>query len=191
MKKTSALFAALLLAGLLAPASQADTVCAACEYDTGAEGSYLGSFNPATHDSATYQHLSFSRGRFNDFWVFDVGPGDGRASVIVAALGSLTLFAAQLFQDAGSTCPSFACTSIGFGSLLDGDASLDGALTIFESLPAGRYVLHVTGVIAPPRENIYRGFLDLDPLSMREAGSLALFGLGLGALGFAIRRHQR
>jgi hypothetical protein len=187
MRKPLTLLACLLFA----PLSHAALVCAECEYDTGAAGSYLGTLDPTTRDRATFQHLTFERGRFNDFWVFDVGPGAGRIDVVVAALGSLTLFAGQLFEDAGSNCPGFACTSVGFGALLDSAASLDGALALFERLTPGRYVLHVTGVIAPPRDRIYRGSLNLDPLSIREAGTLGLFGLGLFAIGAACRRHER
>ena len=186
--KTLALFFALLL---VSSVSHADLICAECEYDTGAAGSYLGTFDPATRDRATFQHLAFEQGRFNDFWVFDVGPGAGQASTLVAALGSITVFVAELFQDDGSVCPAFACTSVETGQRIDVNASIDGAIGLFNRLQPGRYVLHVTGVIAPPRANIYRGFLDLDPLTVREAGTLGLFGLGLFALAAAIRRHQR
>ena len=184
--KTLALFCLVFFSSV----SHADLICAECEIDTSAAGSYLGSFDPATRDRATFQHLTFERGRFNDFWVFDVESGAGDASTLVAALGSITVFVAELFQDAGSVCPAFACTSVETGQRIDVNASIDGAIGLFNRLTPGRYVLHVTGVIAPPRSNIYRGFLDLDPLTIREAGTLGLFGLGLFALG-ACRRHQR
>ena len=185
--KTLALFGLLFFSSVV----NADLICAQCEIDTSAPGSYLGSFDPATRDRATFQHLAFEQGRFRDAWVFDVGPEGARVDLVMAALGSLTLFAGQLFEDGGSVCPAFACTSVVTGALLDASASLDGAFTIFERLDPGRYVLRVTGVVAPPRDNIYRGFLDLTPLTVREAGTLGLFGLGLFALAAAIRRHQR
>ena len=184
---------ALTLAALLlvAPLSEAAVVCAECEYDTGAAGSYLGTFNARTRDQATYQHLTFERGRFNDFWVFDVAPGAGVGRVLLAALGSLTVFAGQLFEDDGSVCGAVSCTSVATGVLIEQAAAIDGAIGLFHRLEPGRYVLRVTGVVAPPRDQIYRGFLDLDPLSVREAGTLGLFGLGLFAIGIACRRHER
>jgi hypothetical protein len=169
----------------------ANVICAECEYVVGAEGTYLGAFDARTRDSATFQHLTFEEGRFRDFWVFDVGPASGAASFLIAALGSLTVFAGQLFEDAGSECDALTCSSVVTGSLLEQSASIDGNIGLFEILTPGRYVLHITGVVSPPRENIYRAFFDMGPLSAREAGTLGLFGLGLGALGLAVRRHQR
>ena len=100
------------------------------------------------------------------------------------------VFVAELFVDAGSVCPAFACTSVETGQRIDTNAAIDGAIGLFNQIEPGRYVLHVTGVIAPPREGIYRGFLDLDPLSMREAGTLGLARARVGALGLATRRQQ-
>ena len=184
----------LTLAALLFFSSvvNADLICAQCEYDTGAEGSYLGSFDPATRDRATFQHLTFEQGRFRDAWVFDVGPEGARVDLVMAALGIVDACSpGNSSRTTGRVCPAFACTSVVTGALIDASASLDGAFTIFERLDPGRYVLRVTGVVAPPRDNIYRGFLDLTPLTVREAGTLGLFGLGLFALAAAIRRHQR
>jgi hypothetical protein len=187
--------ALLGLCGLVSAPTQSAVICAGCEYGSGA-GSFLGGFNAITRDLATFTHTGVGGGPFEDFWVFDVRPNAVMSvSADFTALAPIFGFFGELFQDDGSVCVGFDCSSIALGEALGRtDASgrrfeLDDGEIAF--LPPGRYVLHIGGVGNPFNGGAYSGQMAFFGVAIREAGTLGLFGLGLFALGVAWRRYQR
>ena len=184
--------ATLILAALWASSAWATVVCTGCEYDEGAAGGYLGSFNPFTSDTATFQHSGVGDTPFVDYWVFDIGPiaGHGSISVDFTANAPLQLFRGQLFEDNGSVCPGFACSSVTHGGLIAQAFDINRRWEILsELLQPGRYVLQISGASLPPRGGAYTGQIGFIPVSIREAGTLGLFGLGL--IGIAVVQRKR
>ncbi len=181
-------------AGALAFASQApaDLICAGCEFGDDA-GTYLGAYSPDTFDFGTFQHsdvgIDVGPGTaFEDHWVFDLDPaGSGSMSADFTMLTGISGFTGQLYTDGGSTCAGSDCSSIVLGALIDSDASPNGARRweiIAMNLPAGRYIIKVTGTTNANSTSAYTGQLAFIP----EPGTLALFGVGL--LGFGLVRRR-
>jgi PEP-CTERM motif len=174
-------------------AAEAALVCTGCGYDDAAAGTYVGLYNPDNFDFGTFQHsdVGIANGPntgFEDFWVFDVDPpGSGSISADFTAFTSISGFTGQLFADGGSTCAGNTCSSIVTGGLLATENSVNRRWEIMaNSLPAGRYILLVTGTTNGNGTSAYTGQLAF----IREPGTLALLGLGLFGMGVSARRRS-
>jgi hypothetical protein len=179
---------ALLLA---APLTQASVICAGCE-DGNAAGNFLGAFNGANRDIATWQNSDVGARSFVDFWVFDITPASlGSISADFTLLASIGNFAAELFLDDGSVCSGYDCSAIGLGTLIASVDAVAARWEIVNFFTPGRYVLRITGDPNPLNHGAYTGQMGFLAIAVREAGTLGLLGLGLLALGAAYRRHQR
>ena len=187
MKKLLLTLAAL---AMTSPAL-ASVICTGCE-DGNAAGNFLGAFNGTNRDVATWQNSDVGPTAFVDFWVFDLTPASlGSISADFTLLASIGNFAADLFLDDGSVCSGSDCSVVGLGPLI---ASVDAAASRWEIVnffTPGRYVLRITGEPNPLNHGAYTGQMGFLAISVREAGTLALFGLGLFALGAAVHKHQR
>jgi len=176
-----------------AQAAQAALICAGCEYDDAAVGTYVGLYNPDNFDFGTFQHsdVGLANGPntgFQDFWVFDLDPaGRGSISADFTAFTGISGFTGQLFADGGSTCAGGTCSSIVTGALLATENSVNRRWEIMaDSLPAGRYILLVTGTTNANQTSAYTGQLAFIP----EPGTLALLGFGLLGMGASARRRR-
>jgi hypothetical protein len=191
----------LLAAGVVMPAHAA-TVCAGCEYDESGAGSYLGLHRGPTFDVSTFSHTGVvppnkPAGHFVDFWVFDVTP-----NVVASMSATFTLlspifgFFGELYEDDGSVCPTFSCTSVSLGDRLArvvaGNAdgfTIDEGLLGF--LPEGRYILRIGGTANALNEGAYTGSLAVFGFAVQEAGTLSLFLLALPLLMVAGMAHRK
>ena len=187
MKKLLLTLAAL---ALTSPAF-GGVICTGCE-DGGAAGNYLGAFSGTNRDVATWQNSDVGSSSFVDFWVFDVTPASlGSISADFTLLASIGNFVGELYRDAGSVCSGFDCSVVGFGTLIASVDAVASRWEIVEFFQPGRYVLRITGEPNPLNHGAYTGQMGFLAISVREAGTLALLGLGLFALGFAVHKHQR
>jgi len=194
MRTTHGLAGALAAAalGFATQAAQAALICAGCEY--GEAGTFLGAYNPHDFDFGTFQHTDVGQeagpgSDFEDYWVFDLNPGgSGSMSADFTMLTGISGFTGELYMDGGSTCAGNACSSVVLGALVDSDASLNSERRweiIALSLPAGRYIIRVTGTANANLTSAYTGQLAF----IAEPGTLALFGLGVLGIGL-VRRYQ-
>jgi len=173
-------------------AAQAAIICQGCEYGDDV-GTYLGSYNPTTFDFGTFNHsdVGIDEGpstAFEDFWVFDLDPGGtGSISADFTAFTAITGFHGELYADnGGTTCAGSDCSAIDLGALLASEDSVNRRWEIIEDdLPAGRYIIRVTGTTNPNSTSAYTGQL---AFIVPEPGTLALLGLGLLGLGLTLRR---
>jgi hypothetical protein len=183
------MFAALL--SLMSLPASAAVICTGCE-DGNAAGNYLGAFNGVRHDIATWQNSDVGARAFVDFWVFDITPASlGSISADFTLLASIGNFAAELFLDDGSVCSGFDCSAIGLGSLLATVDAVAGRWEIVDFFTPGRYVLRISGIPNPLNNGAYTGQMGFVAVSIREAGSLGLFGLGLFGVAFVLRRNAK
>ena len=192
--RISGLLARVIAIGTLAfgtQAAQAALICSGCEYQ-GGEGTYLGTYNPLQFDFGTFQHSDVGidagpSSDFTDFWVFDLDPaGTGSISADFTTFTGISDFAGALYADAGSTCAGSECSSVVTGAQLASAGSLnDRWEIIMNGLPAGRYIIGVTGTTNARSTSAYTGQLAFIP----EPGTLALLGMGLLVMGLA--RRQR
>jgi hypothetical protein len=178
--------------------ANATTICAGCESIDGAAGTYIGGYNPDTLDEGTFNHTGIQNDvgantAFEDFFVFDLDPGgSGSISADFTQTTRILNFRGELWSDGGSTCDTSgvetACSAISPGTLIGfADATNDRWEIVANSLPAGRYIIRITGSTRPSGSSTYSGQLSFVP----EPGTLALLGLGLLALGVAPRRRTR
>jgi PEP-CTERM motif-containing protein len=173
-----------------AQTSHAALICSGCEYQD-SPGTYLGSYNPLQFDFGTFQHsdvaidVGTSTG-FVDFWVFDLDPaGTGSISADFTTFTGISGFAGDLYADGGSTCAGSECSNVVLGAPLASASSVNMRWEIImNGLPAGRYIIRVTGTTNARGTSAYTGQLAFVP----EPGTLSLLGMGLFVMGLARRR---
>jgi hypothetical protein len=183
-----------------AQAANATTICAGCESIDGAAGTNIGAYNPDTMDEGTFNHTGIQNDvgastAFEDFFVFDLNPGgSGSISADFTTTTRILDFVGELYADNGSVCDAGApssCSSVSLGSLI-GSASAVGDRweIIADGLPAGRYIIRITGSTRASGSSTYSGQLAFVPEFVPEPGTLALLGLGLLGIGIAPRRRS-
>jgi hypothetical protein len=185
--------AATSLLVFAAQTAGAAVICAGCGYDNAAAGTHLGTYKADDSDLGTFHHTDLgpvtgSNGAFVDYWVFDLEPGGrGSMSADFTAFTNISGFMSELFADGGSTCAGSSCSSVVTGALLaSDDAGGDSRWEIIVGdLPAGRYIIRVTGTTNAKLSSAYTGQLAF----VSEPGTLAL--LGLSVLGMGLMRRRR
>lgn len=180
---------------LTAQSAQAATICNGCNYLEPA--TYLGAHNAATSDLSTFQHIlsDTDNAPFTDYWVFDITPSSmGSASADFTFTTGITGFAGALYEDNGTACaggPGTACGAPQLGALIGSDAAGGGSDRQWEiifSLDPGRYIIVASGTTQT--NSAYTGQVSFLPQEAPEPISLALFGIGLGAVALKARRRR-
>lgn len=179
-----------------AQSASAGTICSGCEVIDGADGTYIGLYNPENFDNGTFNHTDIQvdvgqNTPFNDFLIFDLDPaGSGSISADFTRFTAIADFEGALWTDGGSTCDSgtpAACSSIVPGTELYRVSATDDRWEIVANgLAAGRYIIQVSGSTRESGPSSYSGQLSFVP----EPGTLALLGLGLFGVAVAARRRR-
>lgn len=195
----AAAFGALALG---AQAANAVTICTGCESIDGAGGTYIGAYSPDTFDEGTFNHTGIQNDvgastDFVDYFVFDLNPGgSGSISADFTTSTRIIDFVGELYADSGTSCDagtpsSCAAPDLGTLTLIGSATESNGRWEIMASdLPAGRYIIRITGTTRASGSSTYSGQLAFEPEFVPEPGTLALLGLGLLGIGVAPRRRS-